>query len=324
MYHATVLEDVLDLLNLMRAYPDRKTAHAAELGRHLIVLAPAMANWLQCMCHPDGGIAFFNDAAIGTAPTASELQHYANTLGLQSPIETSCADLPSSGYVRLQQGEWCVLFDAAPVGPDYQPGHAHADTLAFELSMGKQRLISNSGTSTYERGAQRAYERATSAHNAVEIDGENSSEVWASFRVARRAYPIDRNVDLAGPVQRASCAHDGYRRLLGSPIHKRSLELTEDGLRWVDRVEGTGSGERSIVGYIPLHPGVHAHVSGQQAMVTTVDGLRIAVVLEGDAQLQLSEGTFAPEFGLLRKRKVITWKARARLPFEATLSLSKS
>jgi uncharacterized heparinase superfamily protein len=60
-----------------------------------------------------------------------------------------------------------ALLDVAPIGPDYQPGHAHADTLSFELSLFGQRLLVNSGTSEYEISPVRQYERSTKAHNTV-------------------------------------------------------------------------------------------------------------------------------------------------------------
>src|SRR6185436_7069489 len=101
------------------------------------------------------------------------------------PCQDGIAQLEPSGYVRIQRDPVLVIFDAAPVGPDYLPGHAHADTLSFELSWGDRRVITNSGTSTYSVGPRRAWERSTAAHNTVEIDDENSSEVWGGFRVAR-------------------------------------------------------------------------------------------------------------------------------------------
>ena len=64
-----------------------------------------------------------------------------------------------------------MILDAARVGPDYIPGHAHADTLAFELSLDGRRLVTNGGTSTYALAALRAQERSTAGHATVEIDG---------------------------------------------------------------------------------------------------------------------------------------------------------
>src|SRR6267378_2144734 len=80
------------------------------------------------------------------------------------------AELGNSGYIRLENKDTVVLFDAAPIGPDYQPGHAHADTLSLEVSHRGRRVLVNSGTSTYERGPERAKERGTAAHNTIVID----------------------------------------------------------------------------------------------------------------------------------------------------------
>ena len=41
------------------------------------------------MTHPDGGIGFFNDAAHGIAPTFSQLDQYADELGLTMPYAAS-------------------------------------------------------------------------------------------------------------------------------------------------------------------------------------------------------------------------------------------
>ena len=49
-------------------------------------------------------------------------------------------DNKNSGYIGTLDS--CkLIFDASPVGPDYIPGHAHADTLSFEFSIGKERVL---------------------------------------------------------------------------------------------------------------------------------------------------------------------------------------
>jgi uncharacterized heparinase superfamily protein len=182
------------------------------------------------------------------------------------------------------------------VGPDYQPGHAHADTLAFELSVGGERLISNSGTSTYEQGSQRSFERSTRSHNTVELDGQDSSEVWAVFRVARRARPFDRIFDMKDGRRFASCAHDGYMRLPGRPVHRRNLEVTQDGVRWTDRIEGKET--HRARGFIPLHPGVSVELAGAEARLRTAGGRLLSLSGKGIASFELQEGSHAREFGL--------------------------
>jgi uncharacterized heparinase superfamily protein len=69
--------------------------------------------------------------------------------------------LIDSGYIRFNSNNATGLLDVAPIGPNYLPGHAHADTLSFELSLFGQRLLVNSGTSEYGITKVRQYERST-------------------------------------------------------------------------------------------------------------------------------------------------------------------
>ena len=73
------------------------------------------------------------------------------------------------------------------IGPDYIPGHAHADTLSFELSLSGQRIFVNSGISEYGLSEERLRQRQTKAHNTVSVNDLSSSQVWSGFRVAKRA-----------------------------------------------------------------------------------------------------------------------------------------
>jgi uncharacterized heparinase superfamily protein len=97
----------------------------------------------------------------------------------------------------------------------YLPGHAHADTLSFELSLGGNRVLVNCCISEYGSQAGRQRQPGTAAHNTVTINGQNSSETWAGFRVARRAHAqlCDVSYDGAAVIEGR---HDGYARLPGA------------------------------------------------------------------------------------------------------------
>ena len=104
--------------------------------------AGRMLEWLQGMSHPDGQIGFFNDAALGIAADPAALRAYAERVGIIPAVEEAPAFgslhmrcWRDSGYIRLESSDAVALLDVAPVGPDYLPGHAHADTLSFELSV---------------------------------------------------------------------------------------------------------------------------------------------------------------------------------------------
>ena len=143
LYHALALEDVLDLYNLGAVFASAIPLCWRPTIALLRDVAGPMRNWLAAMCHPDGEIGYFNDAARNIAPAPIELERYAARLGLpgRSAPGEGLTHLAASGYVRVEWDEAVALLDVAPVGPDYLPGHAHADTLSFELSLFGQRVL---------------------------------------------------------------------------------------------------------------------------------------------------------------------------------------
>jgi uncharacterized heparinase superfamily protein len=144
-----------------------------------------------------------------------------------------------SGHVIYKNDGLHLIADVGRAGPDYLMAHAHADTLSFEFEWKGQRIIVNSGTSLYEAGPERHRQRSTPAHSTVTLNGENSSEVWSSFRVARRAYPFGLELTQDTPdTCHIRCSHDGYRRLKGKPVHQRTWDILHNTLTVEDRVLG--------------------------------------------------------------------------------------
>lgn len=290
MYHALAVEDVLDLLNAAHAWPGRVPAPRLLEWRDT---ASGMLHWLDAMCHPDGEIALFNDSAFGVAPSRAELFAYAARLGARvTPPASPVEHLAASGYVRVEQGPWLVILDVGDIGPDYLPGHAHADSLSFELSLEGQRWIVDSGCSTYAMGAERLRQRGTPAHNTVAIDGEDSSEVWSSFRVARRARARDVFVARHGGAVSVEGAHDGYERS-SHTLHRRRWTLDPRGLVIEDRLE---RGFERATGYLHLHPDIKAALDDTAHSILLTRGDRRLRIRSRGASLELAASTWHPSF----------------------------
>ncbi len=294
MYHALAFEDLLDLLNVERCFPAGDALVANDVGAARLT---RMWSWLHAMSHPTGELALFNDTAEDIAPSLPELDAYAERLGLARPSAPGTAHLADSGYIRLQAGDAVVLFDAAPLGPDYLPAHAHADTLSLELSLGGSRVLVNSGTSVYAEGPERSRQRGTAAHNTVVIDGQDSSEVWGSFRVARRAYPFDVRLQAAPGEQQASARHDGYRRLPGKPVHARHVTLAPGRLRVDDRIEGRFRQAQSRFHFHPAAT-VSLDPEGTQGHCRLPDGRVLAWRCREARSARLEAATWHPGFGI--------------------------
>lgn len=310
MYHALMVEDLLDLLALEGTY---QLEPLAPMAARLRAALPGALDWLTAMSHPDGQIAFFNDAAFGIAPDNTQILAYAHRMGFEVSIDPGPLHLSNSGYLRLVQGDAVLLADLARIGPDYLPGHAHADTLSIELSLGAQRVIVNSGTSVYGLGPERLRQRGTPAHSTVTVAGQDSSEVWSGFRVGRRARPRIEAVTTEGAEQGFAASHDGYRALPGCPRHTRRAKLSPTGLWIEDRV----TGQHPAQARYHLHPDIAVETRGTLGRLTLPDGR--AITLEASAALSTEPGTWHPEFGLSWPNTCLVLQLQAG---QATLALN--
>ncbi|WP_434675140.1 heparinase II/III family protein [Pseudomonas sp. D3-10] len=295
MYHATLLWDMCDLVNLAQrsGLPDL----TQRLPRWQAVISRGL-DWLRSMLHPDGKIGFFNDAAFGVAPDFVHIEEYAARLGISvgpdAPDRVVFLNSATGYAVVTPKTGVKALLDLAQVGPDYQPGHAHADTLSFELSVFGQRLVVNSGTSQYGEGAERQRQRSTSAHSTVEVAGQDSSEVWAGFRVARRARPAIERLDLQDGVSCIQASHNGYQRLSSSLLHRRTWTFSEEGLEMIDQVT---SDQFVAVARLYIHPDVLLSQDASCFVADMGTGKKVVIELSGADQVRVVASTWHPGFG---------------------------
>jgi uncharacterized heparinase superfamily protein len=262
--------------------------------------------------HPDGEIALLNDSAFGIYPPPRALIEHARAIGAPAPDpapEPRVFGLPETGYYGAagQEGAWLVC-DAGPIGPDYQPGHAHGDLFSFELSLAGRRVLTDSGVYGYEQGALRDWCRSTRGHNTVEIDGESQCEFWSVFRVARRARPHDVRFEPRPDGFRLSGWHDGYQRLAGRPRHQRRFVWDRRGVLLV-RDEVTSSRSVTARSRLHLHPDcVVEELAGLRARIRHPGGV-FQIVFAGPGELGLEASDYCPEFGCRLERRALRFEA---------------
>jgi uncharacterized heparinase superfamily protein len=145
MYHSLAMEDLLDLYQLKSRLPSNFPSQ--EIQKKFLT----GMNWLSYLSYENGELAHFNDCANGIAPTFKELEDLGKRLGLNWSLK---ADIKfnffqKSGFAIVKDENIHLIADIGDIGPDYLPGHAHADSLSFELTIKGQRVIVNSGTGEY-------------------------------------------------------------------------------------------------------------------------------------------------------------------------------
>lgn len=300
MYHSIVLADLLDLYNIFTTFENKVDKYIIEKTK-LTVLK--MDEWLKLMTHPDGEISFFNDTAMGIAAKPKLLHSYSRLLGIISvnldfPLYMQ---LPESGYSRITMPNHSVLIDHAQVGPDYIPGHAHADTLSIEWSVGLQRVLVNSGTSLYGNTSERLRQRKTESHNTVVVDSKDSSEVWSGFRVARRAYTMLHKVIEEEELVSIEASHNGFMRLKGKVTHTRKVVAEPNVLRIMDTLNGKYETGEAI---FHIHPDVNIYETDGNSLQLILPNQSI-ICVSSNCLMLIESTTWHPQFGLSIPNKKI-------------------
>ncbi len=290
MYHALAMEDLIEIYNVLNAsgYSTLKEKIKVKIQKGL--------QWLSAMTYNNGEYTHFNDTAQGIAPSLDQLKNLAGASNISVDFNLPALNyFKDAGYVVYTAHGMKLIADVANVGPDYLPGHAHADTLSFELAFGLHRVVVNHGVTCYGTSSQRQFERGTSAHSTVIINNENSSEVWSGFRVARRAYPFDVQVKESNEGILIGGSHNGYHRLKSSPTHTRSWLINEDAVAVTDQIQGEY--QSAVVKYL-LHPEVK--VVGQQDKLVIFELKdKTRVSFEADQPINIVTSTYSQGFGKL-------------------------
>jgi uncharacterized heparinase superfamily protein len=305
MYHSILLMDLIELISLAQSANINALTMRIESWS---TIATKAFLWMEAMQHPDNDIAFFNDSSFGIAPPIAAMKEYYNKV-LPGKVTSEqllsqfpdCIQLTASGYTVVQNYLYKAMLDTAKIGPNYLPGHAHADTLSFELSIQGKRFLVNSGTSRYGVGEEREYQRSTKAHNTVVVDGYNSSEVWGGFRVANRAEPLEYNVTESPEKLNISCAHNGYLKTQVKSVHTRAWEFKNKSISIIDLIKGTF---KQSIAYFYLHPDVKIISHGIKSVEFEVSG--VLVRLRTNAQkIKIKDAKWFPEFGQSIQNKCV-------------------
>lgn len=248
MYHCILLDRLLDCYNF--AVHNERFDNQNMVVEKLKKYCEQMLGHLESIIYADMSFPLFNDATNGIAPTAGMLMDYAGRLGLT----WKRIPMGACGYRKLKTKRMEAFVDVGNIMATYQPGHAHAGSLSYELRIDGRPIVVDTGISTYNKTARRQYERSTTAHNTVGVKNRNSSEVWGGFRVGRRA-----EVQILEDNQACIDAiHDGYRKTC-----RRKFEMNADGFRICDEIA------TDATSFIHLWHEEHVEQITQRDIVTT-------------------------------------------------------
>jgi len=284
--HLAALQDVTELRALLQAAGE-------EPPPELVAVIERTASILRALRHGDGGLALFNGAKEDLGSLIDLV------LAQAGRSRGTIAPLGASGLVRLAAAKALLLLDAGAPPPPGLDRFAHAGTLSFEFSWGKERLIVNCGAAPAASGPWHEALRSTAAHSTLTIADVSSSEIRDTGLGRRPATVSTSRQDAAG-AHWVEASHDGWAKLFGA-VHHRRLALFESGeeLQGEDLIEAAQPQPFTI--RFHLHPNVTASLQQDSGAVLlrTPGGQGWRLRAEG-APMRVEESVY---FGLTEPRR---------------------
>lgn len=320
-YHVESLQQCFEAAVLMDEQEDPKYETLKSL-----LFQPYL--YLNSMIMTDGNIPLVNDAAIDYPFLASDFLNTALYFGWKANNAVSgsyssrwnlaCRNEDNlgtqeffketgffKGNFNFANKAVSLFFDVGNNGPDYNLGHTHADSLNILMTINKQCILADSGVFTYKPGTERNTCRSTAAHNTVEIDGMNSSEIWGAFRVGKRAYTNIEEFREAENTTIITASHDGYEKMLAYSVkHSRTLKIDKD-KAIIEIIDTFDTSSNNHTGIIRFHIGCRCKVQ-------KIDDMRIQIdddcIFEFSAPVELQQCKIAAMFGKLEDTICLTSK----------------
>jgi uncharacterized heparinase superfamily protein len=239
-----VLRDLIDIRTVLRAVRIDIPPPVQQAIEH-------MAPMLRFFRHGDRRLALFNDSVEEDAVLVDLVLTRSETK------DRAPAQAPQSGFQRLQAGQSLVVVDTGKPAPRGFDDAAHAGTLSFELSQGRERIIVNCGGYRGAKPGWRRVARSSAAHSVLVVADTNSVEIQADESLGRGPSAVRFERAEEAGHQWIAASHDGYRQRFGL-THSREIYLSADGddLRGEDKLTGRSGNPFAI--RFHLHPAVEA------------------------------------------------------------------
>lgn len=266
--HLLALQDLTEIRALIQA--GGKTPPT-----DLVTTIEHAASAMRALRHGDGGVALFNGSKE-ELPMLIDL-----VLAQAGRARGTLSHLKSCGLFRIAAAKSVLIMDAGAPAPPGIDRYAHAGTLSFEFSYGKERVIVNCGAAPALVGDWSSALRETAAHSTLVIANTSSAEIKPPG-LGRRPMSVNAIRQDAGGIAWIEANHDGWGQMLGA-IHHRRLGLSDNGeeLQGEDAIEAGAPQPFDIRFHLPPNVTVHPTTDEATLLLRTASGISFQLTAEG-------------------------------------------
>ena len=253
---------------------------------------------------------------------------------------------PDAGIYIMRKDDLYMIIDCGANGQNGNGGHAHNDTLSFELYAGDKTFIVDPGTYVYTSDYKmRNLFRSTAYHNTIVVNEQeqNRFDMHNPFKLYNDATPKINRWESTDAYDFLDAEHNGYERLSNPIIHRRRILfnkvegywIIDDFLFGISKYEVTAKASPSLVDsksktnfdfdmhlhfspidirlYCEEHLDIYTNCSGVNILVLPLD--------TNFLQMHIEDGWISYGYGSKMKSPILKYSKRCDIPVHFTTLL---
>jgi len=226
------------------------------------------------------------------------------------------------GLYIMRHDDMYMIVDAGSNGQNGQGGHAHNDTLSFELFTSGQSWIVDPGTYVYTTDYEaRNLFRSAAYHNVMVVDGMEQNRLDA-----RLPFFLGHNIDLQVRMWKSESEYDffwgslqGFHRDPELLVYHRQVYFQKAGQPfWLIRDVLEGTSQHCVEQYFHFAPSIQVVLGENHLQVSGSSDKGMAILFPPNtySSFELLEGWLCPSYGVRVKALVARCVMMAELPVE--------
>ena len=211
---AIYINDLIEIKNIILFFQNK-------LPKEIEFTIIKMIRVLKSLIHKDGSLAYFNGA------NNFYIKNINKIIILEKDLKVKNLNRNKNGLSVFENKNIKIIFDTVLPANKLINYGLHASTLAFELSIGKEKIIANCGSANFKNRKKPDYLRYSAAHSTIILNNTNISEL-----IEKKSYkriPSKINFDFREDDNNIiwESSHNGYEKNL-KKIIKRKLIIDKN------------------------------------------------------------------------------------------------
>ncbi len=221
----------------------------------------------------------------------------------------SCAFHKSGIYIMRDDKIYCLI-ECSPTGQAGNGGHAHNDTLSFELNILEEDFIVDPGSYVYTVSPkERNKFRGTAMHNTVRVDRQEMNKILPDklYELSDDAVPKVNKWYTNKKKDHLDAQHSGYMRLKSPLIHRRvfSFDKGNGRINIIDSFLQKQKKEHIFEWYFHLAPGVVVEKITPLLVRLRNKDVKVTIGFPENLKPIVKQGEYSPRYGVKVASKVL-------------------